>query len=117
MPTRYYDEPISKDMNWVYSTHVVEFWWQNELEMLYRKPMGRTWNILCLFAILKKTVMAEDIYALSVVQLEFFFLGYCVPSLIGGQNLGTALWSHLQGSIAQRPFLDIDQRNREENNG
>lgn len=56
----------------------------------------------------EKTVMAEDIYALSLVQLEFFVLGYCVTSFIGGQNLGTALWSHLQGSIAQRPFLDID---------
>jgi hypothetical protein len=34
------------------------FWWQNELEMWLGRLMGRIWNILCLFAMLKKTVMA-----------------------------------------------------------
>jgi len=59
MPTRYYDEQI-KDMSWVRSTHVVEekciqgFWWRKELETWLGRLMGRIWNILCLFAMLKK---------------------------------------------------------------
>jgi hypothetical protein len=64
--------------------------------------MGRIWNILCFFAMLKKTVMAEGIYDSSVVQLEFSILGYGVSSFIGGQNSGIALWSHLQGLNVQR---------------
>jgi len=47
--------------------------------------MGRIWNILCLFAMLKKkTVMADGIYVLLEMRLEFSVLGYCVSSFIGG---------------------------------
>jgi hypothetical protein len=52
--------------------------------------------------------MAEGIYVLSVAQLEFSVLGYCVSSFTGGQNFGTALWSHLQGS--KRPTAVFGHR-------
>jgi hypothetical protein len=61
--------------------------------------------------------MTEGIYVLSVAQLEFSVLEYCVSSFIGGQNFGTASWSHLQGTNVQQLFLDFDamsQRNREQ---
>jgi len=46
--------------------------------------MGRILNILFICNAEKKTVMPEGIYVLSVMQLEFSVLGYCVSSFIGG---------------------------------
>jgi hypothetical protein len=60
------------------------FWWQNELETWLGRLVGKILKILCLFAMLKKTVMAESIFTLSVEQLDFSVLGYCVSSFIGG---------------------------------